>query len=76
MKITPEWLKENRTKNGGYTKAQILLLGIKWPPKHGWLKAIIGDEISDDAAREFERIAKQDDVELNPNLFDIDPPTK
>lgn len=28
---------------------QLRVLGIVWPPKHGWVKSLLGVEISDDA---------------------------
>jgi hypothetical protein len=30
---------------GGINKAQLKLLGIEWPPIHGWKAGVIGSEI-------------------------------
>lgn len=56
MRITNEWLIANRTKAGGYTKRQLALLGVEWPPRTGWKRAVIGREINDERRLEIERI--------------------
>ena len=58
MKITDEWLKKNKTKNGGYTKLQLNLIGIPWPPIHGWKKLVIGKEISLEKKKAFEFVSR------------------
>jgi len=46
FKIDSEWIKKNCTKRKGYTKEQLKILGIKWPPIKGWKTKIINKEIS------------------------------
>jgi len=46
FKITKQWLEANKTEKGGYTQYQLRILGIKWPPKYGWKKSIIGMELT------------------------------
>ena len=58
MKITNKWLVDNKTKNGGYTKLQLSLIGIPWPPIHGWKKNVIGKEISNDKKQAFEFVSQ------------------
>ena len=58
MVITKEYLLANRTKKGGFTKAQLESLGIKWPPKQGWIEGLIGSEMSEEMRSKFE-ISKQ-----------------
>lgn len=57
MLITKEWLERNKTKRGGYTKRQLEILAVDWPPEKGWASQVAGKEISDDGVREFEGIS-------------------
>ena len=59
MKITYEFLHAGATPcgpwkgkiGGAWNSDQLALIGIEWPPRHGWMKDVIGREISDaDAA--------------------------
>lgn len=59
MKITHEWVKQNMTKNGGYTRSQLELIGVPWPPPKGWKRRVRGNLIDDDSARAFEEIARK-----------------
>ena len=54
FKVTRAWIHGNKTKKGGFTKAQILALGIKYPPESGWINDIDGELISNESARLFE----------------------
>jgi hypothetical protein len=55
MKITLDWLNRYRTPRNGFTRAQVEALGLRWPPKpKGWLRRLVGQHISDEAARKFE----------------------
>lgn len=53
MEITAEFLSNGASAANGYTRRQIELLGLCWPPSKGWKNAIIGTEISDQNADEF-----------------------
>lgn len=53
MIITRQWLMDNRTENGAWTRAQLSVLGMSWPPSSGWIDELIGREISEDVARQF-----------------------
>jgi hypothetical protein len=44
--VTREWIESNKTKRGGYLAAQVHALGYPWPPPRGWLKQIIGKQIT------------------------------
>lgn len=57
FKVTVDWLTENMTARGGYTHAQIALLGEPWPPMSGWKDRAAGREISDEAKEAFEKIS-------------------
>lgn len=54
MEITKNWLLSNRTKNGAWTKRQLQVLGIEWPPKKGWQKVVIGENITEQEKSMFE----------------------
>ena len=53
MLITKEFLMNNRTIKGSWTRAQIEALGISWPPRSGWHEELIGSCISDRRASAF-----------------------
>lgn len=53
LKITKQFLKENRTENFGWNRNQLDVLGVTWPPRKGWLKRLIGKEIDLDTADKF-----------------------
>jgi 5-methylcytosine-specific restriction endonuclease McrA len=54
MVVTKEWLAKFRSPNNGYFSAQTMALGLVYPPKKGWLKRIIGKEISEEQRIAFE----------------------
>ncbi len=45
MKITREWLVANRTLNGGWSRAQLRIIGVAWPPRKGWIEKVAGREL-------------------------------
>jgi hypothetical protein len=51
--ITEEFLALGRSTAGGWTKAQLALLGVPWPPIAGWKATILGQGITDAAAFAF-----------------------
>ena len=53
MVVTEEWLRSNMNGGIGITRKQLVALGVQWPPKKGWLKNILGKEISDEQAEAF-----------------------
>ena len=59
FRITNEWLIQHKTKAGGYTKMQLNILGIEWPPRVGWKDTLINKDIDIIKANEFERIANK-----------------
>lgn len=56
MLITKDWLKEHSV-SGALTREQLGLLGIGWPPPKGWKEQVIGSEIPDQTAVNFEHLA-------------------
>lgn len=55
MVITKEYILNNRTKAGAWTKSQIIALGVNYPPSTGWIDRAVGTEISEENARLFEK---------------------
>lgn len=45
--LTRELILSARTKKGGFTRTQLELLGVKWPPRTPWLKRLVGTQIND-----------------------------
>lgn len=63
FKITNRWLLEHRTKNGGYTKPQLALIGVDWPPVHGWKEKVIGTPLDNESRMTFEWLAMETKIE-------------
>ena len=51
--ITLEMIADAKTKAGGYTRAQLKVLGIDWPPPKGWAKALVGQDIEESLYQQF-----------------------
>ena len=51
--ITDDLIESGKSAAGGYSKAQLALLGVAWPPVSGWKKDVIGRQITSDAAAKF-----------------------
>jgi hypothetical protein len=45
VRITRQIVESLRTEKGGFSRGPLAALGISWPLKHGWKKALIGTEI-------------------------------
>ena len=60
MKITEKFIRENST-NGetGWTKKQMHLLGLNYPPGKGWINSRIGKVMRDADAMEFIKIGEK-----------------
>lgn len=56
MVITNDWIAEHATGKAGWTRQQLDCLGVAWPPVKGWRSRLIGTQIPDAKAREFERL--------------------
>jgi hypothetical protein len=57
--ITRELIFSGRSDAGGWNRKQLEVLGIAWPPRHGWIDRLCGREISDSAAAEFLSLKKR-----------------
>jgi len=57
MKLTRELIVECQTPAGSWNRHQLKLLGVPWPPVHGWIDRIIGKEISESDYDSVKRLA-------------------
>lgn len=55
--ITQEFLALNKSDRGGFRNAQLYILGESWPPQKGWMKRIMGKEITEEEAALFKKYA-------------------
>ncbi len=39
--VDEELLSEGKSDNGGWTRPQLKILGVAWPPKKGWKKRMV-----------------------------------
>jgi hypothetical protein len=44
--LTSELIHKHKTANGGWTRAQVEALGVKWKPTPGWIKRLNGTQIT------------------------------
>ena len=54
MILTKQYINSHRTAKGAFTRVQVEALGLKWTPPAGWVKRLVGTEISEDQAKNFE----------------------
>lgn len=54
VKVTEQYLNDNRTARGAWTAKQFEVLGVAWPPQRGWKRHVIGTEIDEGQAAIFE----------------------
>lgn len=53
IRVTRELIETGRTGSGGWNKRQLKILGVKWPPRKGWLSRSIGKLITPEDAKLF-----------------------
>lgn len=58
MTVTPEFIEQGKSAHGGWSKRQLAILGVQWPPQPGWKPRAIGREIAQAEANEFLRIGE------------------
>lgn len=51
--VTDEILESAKSSKGGYSKKQLALLGVDWPPKTGWKKAMLGKSLPSSTVAQF-----------------------
>ena len=68
MILTEEFLSRASGATGAFSKRQLALIGIDWPPKAGWKHLVVGRDFPDDvlAALLAESAARKDKVTREP----------
>lgn len=51
--VTREWIDKGMSYRGGWSMAQLAIIGVDWPPQKGWKNRAIGRKISRGDARRF-----------------------
>jgi len=51
--ISDELIESGKSAAGGYSRAQLALLGVAWPPVSGWKRQVFGAQITKEAAADF-----------------------
>ena len=53
ISVTDELIEAGKSERGGWTKAQLAILGVAWPPESGWKRKAIGEKIPQAEAWRF-----------------------
>lgn len=53
VKITRDFIMAGRLNGGGWNAGQLSRLGIRWPPRRGWIDRVVGRAISAEDAKRF-----------------------
>lgn len=56
FKVTEDWIKAYQSGSGGWNREQLGCIGVKWPPRSGWIRRCVGLEISDEMKQRFEAL--------------------
>ena len=59
MRLTEEMLAQGASGKSGYSRKQLAIFGIDWPPVRGWKKELLDREVSEEAFAEFVQLAKR-----------------
>lgn len=58
VRITEEFLASGLSARGGYSRRQLELLGVSWPPPKGWKRSVMDGIITEELAAEFVGLAE------------------
>lgn len=58
MKLTREMIFEGQTPRGAWNRNQLEIIGVPWPPIHGWIDRAIGQEISPAQFEKFKSLGQ------------------
>ena len=59
VRVAREDILRLRSAAGGWSRAQLALLGVPWPPPAGWLDQLEGSLVSRDVLRRCGEMRKQ-----------------
>lgn len=51
--LTEQLIKNAQTYNKGWTRKQLEVIGVSWPPRAGWIKTVCGIQISEKQYNDF-----------------------
>lgn len=51
--MTDEILENSKTASGAWTRAQLKVIGVEWPPRKGWRQWVIGKNCPEEAIARF-----------------------
>ncbi len=70
--LTHAMIDAGRTPAGAWNRKQLAVLGVTWPPRHGWKQTIVGKEYTNEDLSEFMELGKTGNVKpgLNPIAVD------
>ncbi len=57
--VTDELLEAGQSSRGGWSRAQLELIGVDWRPKKGWRGRVLGSPITWADAQEFRDLKDQ-----------------
>ena len=55
--VDKKFIMNNRTARGAWTRAQLNIIGVDWPPAQGWIARVTGKQITESEAEEFKRLS-------------------
>ena len=68
IRLTAELLLKGSSRNGGWSREQLEILGVHWPLKKGWKDRIVGDDYAQEVIDRFlamkDRHLKQEENDL------------
>jgi hypothetical protein len=67
--VTAELIDAGRSERGGWSKAQLALLKVPWPPPAGWKVAVVGSVIPKPDADRFVQLRGRGLPGGEPSLF-------
>jgi hypothetical protein len=67
--VTAELIEAGRSERGGWSKAQLALLGVPWPPPAGWKEVVVGRAIPRPDAKRFLQLCGGGSPSGGPSLF-------
>ncbi|MDR2195729.1 MAG: hypothetical protein LBE50_03890 [Gallionellaceae bacterium] len=57
--VSDEFIASGQSANGGWSKRQLEILGVDWPPLTGWRKRVAGRSLDATHAHEFLSLKNQ-----------------
>lgn len=55
--MTDEMLDDAKTAGGAWTRAQLSVIGVEWPPRRGWRQWVVGKDYPEETIARFKSAA-------------------